>query len=183
MRRILGIIPARKGSKRVVDKNFRDFVGKPLFTYVTEAALKSMLLSDIVVSTDHEDIIQYTHERFRKVIPLKRPEAISTDSAVTVVKLDHMVHPVKMKLLGEQNRLLPFLEEEGNRMTADELPAIYVRNCSVYATRMDTIKSNLIIGQDCRGYLMPPERSVDINEMIDFEFAEFLLKNNKVKLQ
>ena len=44
----------------------------------------------------------------------------------------------------------------------------------VYATRRHVVEQGLIIGSDCRGYVMPRERSVDINDPIDFLFAEFL---------
>jgi CMP-N-acetylneuraminic acid synthetase len=60
-------------------------------------------------------------------------------------------------------------------MAAHELPEIYVRNCSVYATRRESIERGQVIGEDCRGYVMPRERSLDINDEVDLEFAEFLL--------
>ena len=96
------------------------------------------------------------------------------DSAVSVMQLDHAVHPLKMKTL-DGDRLVPYLEEERGRMAAHELPTIYVRNCSVYATRRATIDRGEVIGDDCRGYVMPRERSLDINEELDLQFAEFLL--------
>jgi CMP-N-acetylneuraminic acid synthetase len=60
-------------------------------------------------------------------------------------------------------------------MAAHELPTIYVRNCSVYVTRRRVIDAGQVIGDDCRGYVMPRERSLDINEELDLQFAEFLL--------
>jgi CMP-N-acetylneuraminic acid synthetase len=50
-----------------------------------------------------------------------------------------------------------------------------VRNCSVYVTRRRVIDSGRVLGDDCRGYVMPRERSLDINEELDLLFAEFLL--------
>jgi CMP-N,N'-diacetyllegionaminic acid synthase len=100
--------------------------------------------------------------------------ASKADSAVSVMQLDHATHPLKMKTL-QGDRLLPFLEEERGRMAAHELPEIYVRNCSVYATTRSSIERGQIIGDDCRGYVMPRERSLDINEELDLELAEFLL--------
>lgn len=101
-------------------------------------------------------------------------ESSGADSAVTVVRLDHAVHPVKLKRL-EGDRLVPFLEEERGRMASHELPALFVRNCSVYATRRRVVDGGQILGPDCRGYVMPAERSVDINTEMDLLFAEFLL--------
>jgi CMP-N,N'-diacetyllegionaminic acid synthase len=101
------------------------------------------------------------------------------DSAVSIVRLEHAVHPLKLKVL-DGDRLLPYLEEERGRRAAHELPAVYVRNCAVYAARRHVVDAGEIIGADCRGYLMPRERSVDINEEIDLAFADFLLGRNRV---
>ena len=51
----LGIIPARSGSKRVPDKNIRLLAGKPLILYTIDAANKSKMLLDTIVSTDDEE--------------------------------------------------------------------------------------------------------------------------------
>jgi CMP-N,N'-diacetyllegionaminic acid synthase len=100
--------------------------------------------------------------------------ATGADTAVSVMRLDHAVHPVKLKTMSG-DRLVPYLEEERGRMAAAELPEVFVRNCSVYATRRAVVESGRIIGDDCRGYVMPRERSVDINEPLDLELAEFML--------
>jgi CMP-N-acetylneuraminic acid synthetase len=94
------------------------------------------------------------------------------DSAVSVVRLPHAVHPAKLKLL-DGDRLLPYLEEERGRMAEHELPAVYVRNCAVYATRRHVVDAGRVIGDDCRAFVMPAERSVDINDEMDLLFAEF----------
>lgn len=95
------------------------------------------------------------------------------DTVVSVMRLNHAINPVKLKVL-DGDRLLPYLEEERGRMTADELPELYVRNASIYATRRAVVDAGQIIGDDCRGFVMPTERSVDINDELDFRFAEFL---------
>ena len=102
------------------------------------------------------------------------------DTVVTVMQLDHAVHPLKMKIL-DGDRLLPYLEDERGRMAAHELPAVYVRNCSVYATRRSAIDRGQMIGDDCRAYVMPRERSLDINEELDLQFAEFLVARKERK--
>ena len=99
------------------------------------------------------------------------------DSSVSVMKLDHAIHPVKLKTM-EGPELKPFLEEENGRMAAHELPELYVRNCSVYVSSMAVIRAGKIIGDKCLGYEMPRERSIDINDPIDFDFAEFILKKH-----
>lgn len=226
MPNILGIIPARAGSKRLPGKNKKKFLGKPLIKNVIDTALNSNLLDSIAVTTDDLEIIEYQKD-YPTVNFLKRPGSISGDnspsieyvnhtlsqlggkyppfdiivilqptspltqvadidstintlidsrmeSAVSVVKLDHAIHPFKMKTLrGVQ--LKPFLEEEKGRMAENELPEIYVRNCSVYASTIDVIRKGQIISESCAAYIMPRERSIDINDAVDFMFAEFLV--------
>lgn len=227
MKKILGIIPARAGSKRIPGKNIKLLVGKPLVAYSIEAALKSKLLTHVAVSSDsaevlkiaaqypevtpiqrpaeladdHSPAIDYVKhtlqtlgEKFDLVVilqpssPLTLPEDINhtielllnhpeADSSVSVMKLDHATHPVKLKVK-KDDLLLPFWEEENGRMAAHELPELYVRNCAVYVSRSSTISDGKIIGDNCVGYLMPRERSIDINDPIDFEFAEFLMSKH-----
>lgn len=50
------IIPARGGSKRIPRKNVRDFLGKPIIAYSIEAALKSGLFEEVMVSTEDAEI-------------------------------------------------------------------------------------------------------------------------------
>ena len=92
-----------------------------------------------------------------------------------MVRIAHDVHPAKMKRL-DGDRLVPYFEDERGRMAAHQLPELYVRNCSVYATQRSAIDSGRIVGEDCRGFVMPRDRSVDINDELDLEFAEFLLR-------
>ena len=53
----IAIIPIRKGSTRIPRKNFMDFFGKPMFLYTYEAAKKSGLFEDIVISTDSQEVL------------------------------------------------------------------------------------------------------------------------------
>lgn len=108
---------------------------------------------------------------------LKLLETTDADSAVTVVEVDHALHPAKFKTL-QGDRLLPYLEEERGRMAAHELPKVYVRNCSVYATQRELIDRGLIVGDDCRGHVMPRERSIDINDEFDWQLVQFLNLRN-----
>jgi CMP-N,N'-diacetyllegionaminic acid synthase len=73
------------------------------------------------------------------------------------------------------DRLVPLYEDERGRMATHELPEVFVRNCSVYATRRAVLENGSILGDDCRGYVMPRARSIDINDEFDFAVAEVLL--------
>ncbi len=230
--KVLGIIPARKGSKRIPNKNWKELNGKPLITYMIEAALSAKSLDKIVVSTDATEVVAVC-KKYPSIEVVMRPEQLAgdespavdyvkqvldvlkekyqesydmtvilqptspltlgedidatvnclikdrqADSAVSVVKLNHMVHPYKLKVM-KDSVLLPFIEEENGRMAAHELPQVFVRNCAVYVSRVSVIDSNRIIGDHCIGHEMPESRSIDINDPLDFDFAEFLMLKNK----
>ncbi len=75
---IVGLIPARAGSKRVPDKNIRQLAGHPLIAYTIAAALECGIFTDVVVSTDSEqyaDIAQY----YGAEVPSVRPPELAGD--------------------------------------------------------------------------------------------------------
>ena len=77
MSKVICIIPARGGSKRIPKKNIKDFFGKPLISYSIEVALKSKLFDDVYVSTDDEQIANISKEYGAKII--NRPENLADD--------------------------------------------------------------------------------------------------------
>ena len=100
-------------------------------------------------------------------------DSTGADAAVTVMPVANIAHPAKLKRM-EGDRLVPFLADD--RMApSHELPPLWVRNGSVYAARRATIEAGSLDGPDTRGYVMPPERSLDIDTELDLAFAEFLL--------
>ena len=54
----IAIITARSGSKRIPKKNIKEFCGKPIIAYSIEAALKSGIFSEVMVSTDSHKIAE-----------------------------------------------------------------------------------------------------------------------------
>lgn len=79
---MLAIIPARSGSKGVIDKNIKDLDGKPLLAYSIEAALKADIFDTVMVSTDslrYADIAQ----EFGAEVPFLRSQKASSDIAST----------------------------------------------------------------------------------------------------
>ncbi len=61
--KILCIIPARKGSKRLKQKNIKKIFGKPIIEYTIDAAIKSKLFSEIVVSSDIDQLERITKKK------------------------------------------------------------------------------------------------------------------------
>ncbi len=87
---VLGIIPARKGSKGVPGKNMQRIAGKPLIGYTIDTALQAGVLSNIVVTTDDEAIWDYA-SGFDITIH-KRDAALATDTSPVVLTVIEVVH-------------------------------------------------------------------------------------------
>ncbi|TQI70411.1 N-acylneuraminate cytidylyltransferase [Gramella sp. Hel_I_59] len=81
-RKIIAIIPARGGSKRIPKKNIIDFLGKPLIAWTIEAAKKSHLFDKIVVSTDSKEIAEVSRE-YGAEVPFLRDAAADDHSPVS----------------------------------------------------------------------------------------------------
>lgn len=78
----IAIITARGGSKRIPHKNMLPFLGKPIIAYSIEAALKSGVFDEVMVSTDDEKIAEIAREYGAKV-PFMRSEKTANDFAST----------------------------------------------------------------------------------------------------
>jgi len=86
--RILALVPARGGSKRVPNKNIRVLGGKPLINWSIEAAQGIPEIVDVVVSTD-SPVIAEVARAAGALVPWLRPEELSTDTASSVVVCMH----------------------------------------------------------------------------------------------
>ncbi len=89
--KILALIPARSGSKRIPQKNIKLLNGKPLIAYTIEAAKKSKHINRVVVSTDSEDIAS-TAKGFGAEIPFLRPDSISRSDATEMEFFEHTLN-------------------------------------------------------------------------------------------
>lgn len=76
------IIPARGGSKRIPRKNIKDFLGKPIIAYSIEAAVKSGLFEEVMVSTDDTEIAE-TAIKYGASVPFMRSAETADDFATT----------------------------------------------------------------------------------------------------
>lgn len=80
--KVLAIIPARGGSKRIPRKNIKDFIGKPIISYSIQVALDCNLFDEVMVSTDDEEIAELAIKYGAKV-PFLRSIENSNDLAGT----------------------------------------------------------------------------------------------------
>lgn len=83
----VAFIPARSGSKRVVDKNVRELAGHPMLAYSIAAALQSGVFKAIVVSTDSEQYAEIAR-RYGAEVPFLRPAAIAGDKSADIEWLE-----------------------------------------------------------------------------------------------
>ena len=87
---ILGIIPARGGSKGIRNKNIALLNNKPLIEYTIKAAHESRLISRCILSSDSEKIITIS-KKLGLEVPFVRPRELSTDDAPALPVIQHAV--------------------------------------------------------------------------------------------
>jgi len=80
--KILALIPARGGSKRLARKNIMPLNGKPLITWTIEAARACSLIDDVVVSTEDDEILAIS-EKYGASVPFRRPNELAGDATKT----------------------------------------------------------------------------------------------------
>ena len=88
--KILGIIPARGGSKGVHRKNIKLLAGKPLLAYTAEVALLCNKIDTVVLSSDDDEIIEIA-EKMGVKAPFKRPAELSQDDVPTLPVIQHLL--------------------------------------------------------------------------------------------
>jgi pseudaminic acid cytidylyltransferase len=81
-KKVVAIITARGGSKRIPGKNIKPFLGKPIIQYSIEAALQSGVFSEVMVSTDDEKIAAVARQA-GAIVPFVRSADTSNDYATT----------------------------------------------------------------------------------------------------
>ncbi len=77
-RKLLGIIPARAGSKGLPNKNIKDFCGKPLIEWTFQAVKQAKVLNDVILTSDSEVAIKIA-KNYEIEVPFIRPRDLSGD--------------------------------------------------------------------------------------------------------
>jgi len=175
---ILGIIPARWGSKRVPHKNIKLFKGKPLIYYTINAAHKSKCLDELFVSTDSEEIAKISIRYGAKVI--NRPSQYAQDHSPSIDVVRHA-------LLYEKADIVVLLQPTSPLRTAEDIDAainLFLKekpeslisvskngpNGAIYISTPENLKkyNSFYMTRMC-GYFMPRKRSLDIDLISDFQ--------------
>lgn len=230
--KVMGVIPARGGSKGLRRKNVKLLGDKPLIAHTIEAARKSNYLDRVIVTTDDEEIrevgLAYGAES-----PFMRPRELAQDESLTVDALIHCVeymrkqenyqpdyicllqctvplrnsedidgciekcisstydaclticeaesNPYWMKVL-DKEKLNPLMKQQGTILRRQELPVVYQLNGAVYVIKTEELlRSKSVHIENTTGYVMPVERSIDIDSELDFIIAESIMKYNEMK--
>ncbi len=100
--KVLGVIPARGGSKGIPRKNIQQLLGKPLLQYTAEAALVAETLTQVILSTDDPEIAEVGLSCGLEV-PFMRPAELARDDSPTLPVVQHA---------------LRFCEDQGDRFDA-----------------------------------------------------------------
>lgn len=92
----IALIPARKGSKEIPEKNIMYLSGKPLIVWTIEQAIKSKKISRVIVSTDCKKIAEISKNSGAEV-PFLRPTIYSQDNSSTESVLLHAIEKLEIK--------------------------------------------------------------------------------------
>ena len=185
----VAIITARGGSKRIPRKNIKKFMGKPMLAYAIDAALKSNLFDEVMVSTDDAEIACVA-ERYGAKVPFMRSDAMAGDFATTKDVLAEVINEYQNRGRSFENicciyPCVPFL-------TAEVLQDAFKKFVSTAADRLiPVVKFSFPIQRAFRindkGYLeyREPEnaskRSQDLEPMYHDAGMFYFYKQNKLE--
>ena len=203
--KILGVIPARGGSKRVPRKNMAIVGGKPLIKWTIEAAEQSGVLDQIVVTTEDPEIgnvfPQYWH---------KRPISLAQDNTPTLPVIQEVFEHYKADVVVTLQPTSPFRTAEDIKQAIELLqhtkgdsvisvteapsdlafevgfanrlrtvPKIVIPNGAIYIlTGEALLRGETWYSGVVYGYSMPKERSLYIDNGQDLEIARYIANNN-----
>lgn len=154
--RIVGLIPARAGSKRVPNKNVLRLHGHPLLAYTISAALDSGVFEKVIVSTDSDEYAQIALH-YGAEVPFLRPNSLAQDSSADIGWVAHALE--SLALIGYEFEIFSILrptspfrnastirrayEEFSSRTDIDSIRAVEL--CSQHPGKMWRIKGDHLV--------------------------------------
>lgn len=220
---IYAIIPARGGSKGIINKNIKKFNKIPLLYYSSHAAIESKCFKRIILSTDSEKIASYG-KKIGLEVPFIRDKKISEDDSKSIdvvydvikkcnlegsICLIQATSPLVTKddfisacelhkkskksvlsvseyLLNlgiickkDANSNLKFIKKNRG-IPRQKTEKTYKLNGAFFLNTISILKKEKTLAPDgALPYLMPKYRSIDIDDHIDWNIAEYLQKNIK----
>lgn len=200
---ILGVIPARGGSKGIPRKNLAPVCGKPLIAWTIEAALRSRRLDRFVVSTEDPEIARVSRDCGAEVLP--RPARLATDEATTLAVLQQVLDVIPAEVLvllqctspvrdeGLIDRCIDRFLENGPDSLAtgymcslfpwgaysarrQDLKPFFHDDGNVYVLRPDLIRKGDLFGQRREQLLTGRDENFEIDDEFDLWLNEQILK-------
>ena len=178
---MLGLIPARGGSRRIPGKNIKLLDGRPLIAWTILEALKSAWLDHVVVSSDNAEILEIAQEYGAE--PLARPHDLAKDDSPMYGVILHtlaLIPSSHVCLLQPTSPFRTVADIDGCIVAGGQEKACVsategtdVPNGAVYVGREDWLRAGGNF--DTPGllrYFMPASRSLDINTPDEFSAAE-----------
>lgn len=201
---ILGVTPARGGSKGIPRKNIRPLCGKPLIAWTIEAANQSRLLDEYVVSTEDPEIARLAEEWGAPRI-LQRPAALAADEIATLPVLQHVLEEVPAdvvvllqatspirdpdlidrcieKFLDVQADSLAtgfvckYVEYGKGKFRRQDIDGFFYDDGNVYVIKADLIRNGNRYGDRIERVMLDREQNVEIDDTFDFQLAEQVMK-------
>jgi N-acylneuraminate cytidylyltransferase/CMP-N,N'-diacetyllegionaminic acid synthase len=118
-KRVLGLVPAREGSKGLKDKNVIDFLGRPLMAWSIDAGVKSKYVDRIIVSTDSKSYAEVA-KNYGAEVPFIRPKTLAEDNTSSIDMIFHTLSQLKNDLIKDYE-LLVLLEPTSPLRTYEDV--------------------------------------------------------------
>lgn len=224
---VLGIIPARGGSKGVPKKNIRHLLGKPLISWTIEEANKSKYIDRLIVSTDDQEIAEVS-KTWGAEIPFIRPSELAQDDTPGIDPVLHAIKmlpdyeyivllqptsplrlvqdvdtclervveqeadscvsvtlsdksPYWMYQLTNESELKPVVVPDKPVLRRQDAPDVFVLNGAVYVANTSWLQeTRSFLHKETIGYVMPKERSIDVDTELDFCILETIIRKKKM---
>ncbi len=126
-RRVLALVPARGGSKGCPGKNSRLMCGRPMVAWSIAAALESICVDRVVVSTDDEAVASAASDAGADV-PFMRPVELATDASPMLAVVEHALR--ELEAAGDSFEYLALLQPTSPLRTASDIDEGFERLAS-----------------------------------------------------
>jgi CMP-N-acetylneuraminic acid synthetase len=137
--KLVALVPMRHHSQRVPGKNYRMLAGKPLFHHIIETLLATPEITEIVVDTDSDPVIDGLHQHFPQVRVIDRPEALRADDVPMNDILIHDTGQVQADFYLQTHSTNPLLRPEIISRAIQSLITNYPNYDSLFSvTRLQT---------------------------------------------
>ena len=125
--KVLAVVPARAGSKRLPQKNIKLLNGKPLIAYTFDAIQRSKYITTTIATSDCTEVLKIS-ERYEKTCPLLRPVDLASDTASSI---DVLLHAVKYAEEHGSFDIICLLQPTSPLRTAEDIDnaiELYIKN-------------------------------------------------------